>query len=566
MRNVRQRMTALAAGVLALGSLGFGGTPALADATPPVVEILPPEDLDPLIDLAADVLPGGRDSDPTELVTLHDTLYFVATTAGNGRQVNSYHNGLGGGPGTTRTITDLVLPHELTVMGGLLYFFASDDDDDRYDLWAYQPATDTLRMVADVVTPFFPANPQQLTAVAGKLYFVARSGFEDYVLLEFDPARATRPDALRVINTVPSPVEQGTYVGLLELDGKLYIQDDGSTILQVYDPATDELSVAEDFSDEDPGTSLSFRGLLGAVDSQLYLAVDAPDTGTELWVYDSTLGDASLAADVQPGYRGSQPQDVVGVDGKVYFVATRPRLTGREVFEYDPAAGTVKLVADIGNNSGGGGTVQNSAPRSLMAAAGRLFFAAQRTATTAYLSDHELWMYDPAANGGAGAASLVQESRHGPEESAGRSDVDDLAEYAGGVYFSARGAGVGAELFAYHPQRYEVAVLPVADAAATADGLPVTVYLRNNANVPLTGRLRLAVTSPDGTTTSRDMDGFVVVGADGVLTSPLILPVGSAATPGEYEAFLRLLDEQGRPLAYDGVRFTVTAIGSASGP
>ena len=85
------------------------------------------------------------------------------------------------------------------------------------------------------------------------------------------------------------------------------------------------------------GASLFFSGV-GKTDPV------APSTGRELYIRGAT-GAANLVRDIRTGQLGSDPEQLVAVDGQVYFEATTN--FGSELWASDGTAANTRLVRDI---------------------------------------------------------------------------------------------------------------------------------------------------------------------------------------------------------------------------
>jgi ELWxxDGT repeat protein len=65
-------------------------------------------------------------------------------------------------------------------------------------------------------------------------------------------------------------------------------------------------------------------------------------TGCELWRSDGTTDGTGLVADVAPGIASSFPNDIAVVGARAFFEASDGQ-RGREVWEFDPTTGTVRV-------------------------------------------------------------------------------------------------------------------------------------------------------------------------------------------------------------------------------
>ncbi len=107
-------------------------------------------------------------------------------------------------------------------------------------------------------------------------------------------------------------------------------------------------------------------GQLTAIGNRLYLAV-VDGSGAELWTSDLTAAGTRRVADLWPGPKGSAPEELLPVGGRLYFTAD-DGLHGRELWRL--ARGVPQRVADLAPGAA------PSSPNDLTAAGGLLFFGA----------------------------------------------------------------------------------------------------------------------------------------------------------------------------------------------
>lgn len=309
-------------------------------------------------DLAADINSGIGNSYPLNLTEFDGKLYFYAQTPATGGELFVYEPildvaSLAADINTETFGTSGSIPEDLTVMGGKLYFKA-DTPGTGSELFVYDPVLGEASLAADINSGDGSSGPYDLTELGGKLYFRAyrEIPFTGVELWVYDPILEEASLAAD-INT------DGSYHGsssnprdMTGLDGKLYFRADipatGSELF-VYDPVLEEASLAADIRSGDGSSTPDY---LTELDGKLYFGAYIPDTGGELFVYDPVLKEASLAADINSGGNSSNPRDLTELEGKLYFSADTPA-TGRELFVYDPVLEEANLAADI---DGGGGS------------------------------------------------------------------------------------------------------------------------------------------------------------------------------------------------------------------
>ncbi|MCB9098626.1 MAG: tandem-95 repeat protein [Anaerolineales bacterium] len=246
----------------------------------------------PVVEIAADIVPGSSGSNPARFAVYNGKLYFQANDGTHGNELWVYNGS------TASMVADIYSgnssssPLYLTVYNGKLYFQASDSNYGS-ELWSYD-GTD-VALVQNIAIGINGSSPHDLAVYDGKLYFVA--------------------------------------------DDRIYYGSE----LWVYDGST--ASLVEDIY---PGSDGSFPQFLTVYDDKLYFKAWDGTHGEELWSYDGST--ASMVADIYPGSTGFLPQLLTLYDGKLYFSAI-DSTHGQELWVYDGA--NASLVQDInpGSNS-----------------------------------------------------------------------------------------------------------------------------------------------------------------------------------------------------------------------
>ena len=121
-----------------------------------------------------------------------------------------------------------------------------------------------------------------------------------------------------------------------------------------------------------------------------YFAGDDGQHGEELWVSDGSPNGTRMVKDLNPGSYGAMIDNLVALDGHLYFSAT-DRQSGNELWRTGKVKGEPE-VADLIPGSNG------SFPSQFTTDDGRLFFY-----TTGRAQNRQLWQYEP---GGASAAPI----------------------------------------------------------------------------------------------------------------------------------------------------------------
>ena len=355
-------------------------------------------------------------------------------------------------------------PQQLTPLDGKLYFVANGNDaagDVGYELFVYNPATNETKLVADIFDGSGDSAPSDLTVIDGKLYFQATSidaGSELYVL---DPAT---DEAVLVKDLNPGPNDSYP-TELTGLDGKVYFfADDGVTgqELRVLGPSTGEVSLIADLNE---GSGSADAISIMAIGGKLYFAARdnttaGGDFGVELFVYDPTSGDApTRVTDLNPGAASAYPDGFTELDGKIYFSANNPD-TGRGVYVYDPTGNTTTAVPDASPG------VPLLSEGQISALDGKLYFVAEATDPDTGDTAAELYVYDPVT----GRTTLIP----GPSDSPGGSSPENLTVLDGRIFFTADGnnatdGDVGRELYAYDPATGDITLIADLNLGNTDD-------------------------------------------------------------------------------------------------
>lgn len=520
----------------------------LAPATAEQPQLVRPE---PLIHTVADIVPGSNGSAPSDLTVLDGVLYFFASVTPDFTadiELFSYDAVTDAAAQLTDIATTPQVGGEqlqsLTVLDGRLYFTAKTPAA-GVELWVFDPATGVAEMVSDIVPGPTGSTPRGLTPLDGKLYFSTENFLtSDGALRVYDPA--TDQVAVLVDMGTRSPLAVGSDIYFL------VTQDPGSLLeyeLGRYDPATGAVTVRDDFT----GSKQGVRTLLGVEYGRLYLGVEVPGTGYELWDYDPARDRLRIVTDLYPGSGSGAPDWLAGLDGLVYF-SGNGRSVGNELYRLDPATRVVQLAADIGTSPSGAASY-DGAPAQITAIGGRLYLSARLPRTGQ--PDREPFVYDPAANAGA---SLLQELFVG-KQSGPSSTPRGFVEYDGGIFFGARSNGTGDELRRYDPQPVEAAayLLDAAPQVVAGQPLPARLYVRNYGSTTITGSVRIQVQRPDGTVTTRTVRTGVQIGRNGVRLVSFTLTVAAGSPPGDYFAVVSFLDTNGTVLAADDIDFALVS-------
>jgi len=119
------------------------------------------------------------------------------------------------------------------------------------------------------------------------------------------------------------------------------------------------------------------------LNGKMYFAADDGINGSELWSVSPTSA-PKLVKDVYPGSAGSMPSYLTALNGKLYFAAVM------EILQYDPATDNLKSIGHYGSADRVGDA------RRLFAYNNKIYYTGRLTQNNLY--GEELWEYDPATD------------------------------------------------------------------------------------------------------------------------------------------------------------------------
>lgn len=268
-------------------------------------------------------LNASGSSNPAELVSFNNEIYFAADNGTNGTELFKTN-------GTTITLvkdinpTGSSFPTGLTVFNGALYFAASDGSN-GIEVWKSDGTNSgTVQLKNINTTTGASSNPGSFTVAGNKLYFVADDGNLGNELWHTD----------------------GTTAGTVQVD----INDGGGS---------------------------SNPTELTAVGNLLFFAATRGAEGNELFYFDPTgSGNETLAADIESGSLGSGPQYLTNAYGDLYFSASTST-NGREPYKWSntSSGSSVSIVSNM--NAG----AASSDPRDFVVLGSSILFFADNGTT-----------------------------------------------------------------------------------------------------------------------------------------------------------------------------------------
>jgi ELWxxDGT repeat protein len=380
--------------------------------------------------LVKDVRPGPRTSYPGRLTAVGNLLFFRAETQRHGYELWKSDGTADGTtlvkdihPGSRSSMTGSLAPFGQTAALGDTLIFRASDGAAGYELWRSDGTEAGTTLVKDIWSGRHGSFPTHLTALGNEVFFDAVDSEQSGGLWKTDGT------------------EQGTVVvgeglfatQLTPVGGRLYFA--GSDGVHGLEPWLTDGTVAGTklVLDINPGKDSSVdsppSGPWAALGDRLLFPADDGQHGMELWTSDGTAGGTAIIADLHPGARHSDPEEVTVADETLaYFFAWG----GKGVWRTDGTEqGTVQL-----GRIGGTSIYNGSNWRTFFAAGTTLFYESAKRAF-----GYELWRSDGTVEGTGLAADICP----GPNASEPRS----LNAIGTTLLFAANDCAHGRELWAF---------------------------------------------------------------------------------------------------------------------
>jgi ELWxxDGT repeat protein len=400
-------------------------------------------------------------------------LYFVGSDGTNGPEVWKSD---GTAAGTTM-VKDIYYgaggssPYGFTALNGIVYF-AAEDNSHGTELWRSDGTAAGTYRVKDIYPGdevyydeevlawqhrYLSSAPSGLTALNGKLYFIANSSYGEGELWGSDGTEAGTALVKDIYpgNSWSEKPNGSESRYLTNLNGTLYFsgtnggghslwKSNGTEAgtVEVKDTPTRQILKAGNWlyfwgdggqlwrSNGTPAGTTPVASIAGdtneqfltAVGNVVYFVADQAATGRELWRTDGTAAGTYLLGNITPGATGTDINSFAALGSELYFSAA-------------PAGGTTALWKSNGTTAG---TVKVSSLEvaNLVAMSGVLYFSGNNGT-----SGFELWRYNPASCLSPPVATALQGSTVCQGSSA---TVTVKAAPAGvryGLYFGASAIG-----------------------------------------------------------------------------------------------------------------------------
>ena len=318
-------------------------------------------------------------------------------------------------------------PRWLTPAGATL-FFSADDSSHGVELWKTGGTPETTTLVKDIQTGTNGSYPQYLTADGnGGVYFSASDGSAGTELWYSDGTDAHTRRVLDIWagNGSSSP-ENLITVG----DQLFFTADDGASgrELWISNGTPEGTRRVRDISVGTSGSSFGpYRQPFVAIQNRVFFTVSTPQFGQELWVSDGTEQGTLIVKDVYPGSGTSAIDDLMVLNGMLYFAATGSDGIST-LWQSDGTTANTRPML-----SGSGAPIN---PQNISALDGLLYFSAADLAQT---YGQELWISD----GTAAGTRMHQDLNPGTTNS----NPDDITKIGERMYLNAYSPGAGIELW-----------------------------------------------------------------------------------------------------------------------
>jgi ELWxxDGT repeat protein len=322
--------------------------------------------------------PAEADSLPAYMTVAGDWLFFTANDGQHGKELWRSDGTAAG----TRLVYDIHLgypgssPSNLTAIGDTLYFTANDGIHGS-EVWKSDGTASGTDMLTDINLKG-SSYPSAFTEFGDRLFFVADDGIHGRELWLTDGTGAGTK-MVTDINSSPG-INDGKSIasGLQVVNDRLYFSaDDGRNGVELW---TSDGTAAGTHMVRDINPASSNPAELTAVDDMLFFTADDGIHGVEIWKSDGTENGTVMIKDINPHPDikdgNSYPTSLTASKGLLFFVADNGNGSGEELWMSDGSPTGTVMIRDISRdytiNAGG------SNPRDLVDIDGTIFFNAYR--------------------------------------------------------------------------------------------------------------------------------------------------------------------------------------------
>lgn len=285
--------------------------------------------------MVKDINPGSTATFniPSNLINVIGTLYFTADDGVNGTELWT-SDGTDAGTVLVKDINTGINnsnPFSLTNINGTLYFAASDGVNGN-ELWKSDGTAAGTILVKDINAGINSGSPLSLTNINGVLYFTADDGVGGHELWKSNGT----PAGTLLVKDINNGINSSNPTSLTNLNGLIvFSADDGSGGRELWKSNGTETGTVL-IKDINPGGN-SNPSVFTKVGNNLLFAADDGTHGGEIWITNGTEAGTSLMQDIEPGSVGSDPSEIIEVNGKV-LASVFTSYFGREVWVADAPA------------------------------------------------------------------------------------------------------------------------------------------------------------------------------------------------------------------------------------
>ncbi|MEO8762847.1 MAG: ELWxxDGT repeat protein [Ginsengibacter sp.] len=252
--------------------------------------------------MVKDIYPGTISSNPAYLVVSGNKLFFSATDgSGFGLWMSDGTDG-----GTNIVPGSPAYASSLTDVAGILYFF-----DNPGNLWKSDGTAMGTVVIATLTNGFpYGDNLVNLNGILISLVYDFTYGIElfrtdgtpagTYMLKDINPFGDSNPLQLTVVNGI-------LYFSANDGSGRKLWQSDGQTSGTIPAINNNDIIINEGFS--------------VTIGNKIYFSANSNTTGSELYKYDADAPAVTLVKDIAAGSDSSNPQNIINVNGTLFFSA-----------------------------------------------------------------------------------------------------------------------------------------------------------------------------------------------------------------------------------------------------